>query len=105
MKRENCKAEVVLSKRNIDLTLPFWVEDVDGNAVGHIEFEDIPAPEDLVFLEYCTGGRCFVVYTEHHDICNELLILEEISEQEFLNYSSEWEGVGTHIALGDENYI
>lgn len=92
-----------VKKENLNNT--YWAEDVNGIAIGHIDFEDLPHCGDLVFLDYSQGGRFFVIYSEDEDINNDLIFLEEISEQEFINYASEWEGVNTHIALGDWDYI
>jgi len=101
MKKNSAIKEV----KRPSLNNTFWAEDVNGASIGHIDFEDMPHCGDLVYLDYCPGGRFFVIYTEDENLSNELIILEEISEQEFKKYASEWDDVGTHIALGDWNYL
>lgn len=85
--------------------MTYWLEDINGIAFGHIEFEDVPKSGDLISLEYGEFSKFFVIYSEEQEISNELLIGEEVSEDEYFKYISEWRGVGTHVAIGDPNYL
>lgn len=91
------------NEMSIETNMDFWTEEVNGNALGFVELEDVPKCGDLILLDYNSEQKHFVVYSEI--ICTELLILEEITKQEYNKYASEWKDVATHISLGDLNYF
>jgi hypothetical protein len=104
MCKENLSKEALAIGQTANYNDCFWVEDVNGKAIGYLEFDDLLRSMDLVKVDFGISTRYYVVYSENENINNELLFFEEITFEEFERFSEEWKDSDSHYVLGDEFY-
>lgn len=104
MCKQNLSKEALALGQTANYNDCFWVEDVNGQAIGYLEFDFLLHSMDLVEVDFGISTRCYVVYSEDKDISNEFLLFEEISAEEFMRFRKEWEGSDIHFVVGDEVY-
>ncbi|MES2589749.1 MAG: hypothetical protein V4622_12275 [Bacteroidota bacterium] len=104
MCREKLTKEAFAIGQDADYNECFWVEDVNGKAIGHLEFDLLLKSLDLIEVDFGNSKRHYVVYSENENISNDLLFFEEITFEEFERFGSEWKDSDSHYVVGDEFY-